>query len=554
MKKIINTPDGFVCMGYHTLYPNNSVDTPACFLSGLPLYECLHFVMERQAKVQYSFGDPDGEIALVKEMQSYVSNDAKAHIDEAIADNPRQYLFGNIATFKFIMLALQHCNPNISRWLTQEETESVYKAYLYCNDLWTSDQESGIQPLVVSHNLPGMYLMADVPIVEFKSYKDFRPQMYKAGRLFDFMSKTSPYDSYLDMLLRKRGVEVWRDYIAIIFSFYTCTLDKSIVQVDETNVVPRAFFDRLCVNVDECNDIWDTQNMLYLRNHPLLKLKEGFYMVLNPNLLVDKIYQGLKFDLFDAMLEGGAVNKKGKLLTDFGVFSSMLGDDFSESEVFYDVVHKAFDGIADKLISGAEMKKAGVQAESDFYVRIGEKVFLFEYKDVTVSDDVKYSYDFERTIEGIYSRIAKDDGKVRKGVGQLLYSINGIVNNNSLQALDPDVANVQEYYPIVVTTDRTFSALAIEYFIIDKFAELIKKWNIPSFVRIPMVLDLDTMFIMSKRVSDGLISFPDIVNQYLNLNDMHVASFETFYTDTYRDYKQMNEDDIKFLFSGLLDV
>ncbi len=44
----------------------------------------------------------------------------------------------------------------------------------------------------------------------------------------------------------------------------------------------------------------------------------------------------------------------------------MLGEDFSESELFYDIMHKSFDDVADIVIERKVMKNKGVSAEPDF--------------------------------------------------------------------------------------------------------------------------------------------------------------------------------------------
>lgn len=553
MEPIQEIPDVFVCPGYKNIYPEQENIDPITLINGLPLYDVIHYVIERQEKVQYSYSDAEGEMELIYEMACYLDKNAKEHLSRFIALNPKQYLFGNISSLKFVMLALQTCDWTISHSLTSSDKEKIYKAYLCCNELWTNDQAKGIEPLAMQNNLPGMSLMADIPIVEFKHHKDFRPQLYKAWRLFTFMSSHDPYNSYLEMFLTERGVKCWQDYLTMLFSFYTSTLTSPIVNVDNANYWP--FFDSLCIEQADCTAIWDHQDMKYLREHPLIKTKDGFYMVLNPNLLIDKLYQGVKFDVFSSMIKGGVVNKKGEVLTkqDFGDFSSRLGGDFSENEIFYDVMQKAFEGIADKIITGAEMQNANVKAPSDCYVRIGNSAFIFEYKDVTLSDDVKYSYDYSMIKKAILDRISKDDGRTRKGVGQLLFSINEAVINNSLSTLDPDIIKVSRFYPIVVTTDRSFSSMGIEYMLIESFKSLCKNWNIPKCIRIPMILDLDTLFLMSKRIHDRAISFPSIIEEYLNRRDCHIASFNTFYIDTYRELIQMDANDIQFLYNGILE-
>ncbi len=545
-----DTPDGFACPGLTSLYPNDFNAKPEDLLDGLPLFDTLHYVIERQDKVQYTLGDLTEEMNLVYEMCLYLDDDAKLRMHELIADNPKQYLFSNMATLKFIMLALQVCNWELSRNLSLTEKRSVYKAYLFCNDAWSSEQERGIMPLVEQKNLLGMYFMADIPIIEFKTHKDFKPQLFKAGRLFDFMSKNSPYDSYLSAFLCKKGVSTWQEYVTMLFSFYSFTLDKSIVKIDEKEACYRPFFDNLCVKKDECYELWTTQNLGYLRNHPLLKMG-NYYLVLNPNLLIDKLYQGLKYDIYNAIKDNKPLNKNGNPIKDFGEFSSMLGNDFSEKEIFYTVIHKTFDGIADKMISGIEMDNAKVIAPSDYYVRIGKVAFLFEYKDVTISDVVKYSCDFNRIKAEMLSRISRDDTS-RKGVGQLLFSINEAVNNASLASLDPEISNVIRFHPIVVTTDKTFSSLGVQSILVESFFNMIKNYQINAFVSIPMVIDIDTLFLMSKRVHDRTIDFTSVVNEYLNLKDLKLSSFDTFYTDNYREHQEMDIDDIHYLFGDLI--
>ena len=544
------TPDEFACPGFSSLYPNHPNAKPEDLLDGLPLIDTLHYVIERQAKVQYTLGNLTEEMNLVYEMCLYLDDDAKLRMNELIANNPKQYLFSNMATLKFVMLALQVCNWELSRNLSPIDKRSIYKAYLFCNDVWSSEQERGIIPLVEQKNFIGMCFMADIPIIEFKTHKDFKPQLFKAARLFDFMSNNSPYDCYLSAFLNKKGATTWQEYVSMLFSFYSCTLDKSIVKIEEKDARYRPFFDSLCVKKDECNGLWTTRNLGYLRNHPLLKMGY-YYLVLNPNLLIDKLYQGLKYDIYDAIKDNKPLNKNGKPIKDFGEFSSMLGNDFSEKEIFYTVIHKTFDGIADKMISGIEMDNAKVIAPSDYYVRIGKVAFLFEYKDVTISDVVKYSCDFNRIKAEILSRISRDDTS-RKGVGQLLFSINEAVNNASLASLDPEISNVIRFYPIVVTTDKTFSSLGVQSILVESFFNMIKNYQINAFVSIPMVIDIDTLFLMSKRVHDRTIDFTSVVNEYLNLKDLKLSSFDTFYTDNYRVHQEMDIDDIHYLFGDLI--
>lgn len=61
----INTPILYVCPGYKTLCPNVHSPNPTDLLQGLPLFTTLRYVIERQAKNQYSFGNLDKEKELL---------------------------------------------------------------------------------------------------------------------------------------------------------------------------------------------------------------------------------------------------------------------------------------------------------------------------------------------------------------------------------------------------------------------------------------------------------------------------------------------------------
>ena len=158
-------------MIYPELGDKNAID----FLEGLPLYETLLYIIERQEKVQYSFGDADAQKNLIFEMYYSLSEKAKSKLAIVIGNNTNLCLVNNMATFYFIMAALQSCNSTVSHSLSDIDREKIYQAYLKSNDQWTDNQAEGILPLAKEGNLIGMYLMADVPIVEFKNYKNFIP-------------------------------------------------------------------------------------------------------------------------------------------------------------------------------------------------------------------------------------------------------------------------------------------------------------------------------------------------------------------------------------------
>lgn len=146
-------------------------------------------------------------------------------------------------------------------------------------------------------------------------------------------------------------------------------------------------------------------------------------------------------------------------------------------------------------MSGDELKPFfDSKGEPDFYIRKGDHAFVFEYKDLTLNNNIKYSSDTEFIKQEIIRRICKGGNKQRKGAGQLLHSINSIINEDRLAPVDQHASKVDVFFPIVVTTDRAFSALGINKIIIPEFANIAKEYNLTTTHIAPVVIiDYDTL-------------------------------------------------------------
>ena len=97
-------------------------------------------------------------------------------------------------------------------------------------------------------------------------------------------------------------------------------------------------------NADKLNKLWGcNQGMAFLRNKFLLKVTDKIYLLLNVNLLIDKMYQGMKFDFFRSVKDHNLLTKEGKKYETYPQFNSVLGTVFSEPKMLYPLMHKCFD-------------------------------------------------------------------------------------------------------------------------------------------------------------------------------------------------------------------
>lgn len=69
-----------------------------------------------------------------------------------------------------------------------------------------------------------------------------------------------------------------------------------------------------------------------------------------------------------------------------------------------------------------------------------------------------------------------------------------------------------------------------------------------------MILDLDTLILMSNKIHDSKINFKQLIDLYLILDDLKLTPFETFYIDLYKDLRVMNKDDTSFLFGEMFEA
>ena len=332
-------------------------------------------------------------------------------------------------------------------------------------------------------------------------------------------------------------------------------LEASIENIDNPYIrLPKgtlgdlsSFFDQYIINIEDCGNLWEGHKALqYFRDHFLLKVSPDTYLLINANFLVDKFYQGMRFDFFKAL---EATSSKYKNYPDF---STRLSQDFSESNLFWRLIKQIYNENQDALIlTGEDFRQQGITAEPDLYLHIGECLFLFEYKDVTLRDSIKYSHTISSIKEGICDRICRYD-KPRKGAGQLLYNIDRIFTKDLVRDIDPDIDLVSKVYPIIVTTDRSFSAIGVNRFVIQEFSKWMKSpLSIPCLVTVPIIMGLDTLILCADMLHEGVLTLHDLLDGYIQTNKL--MSLDVYVKDTHLKGKVWSKSDLEFLFGDFFE-
>lgn len=546
-------PDVLVCIGYKDVYDDYDTVNINEVIKGIPTMAILNYIVEQHDRVLYAFSDTATQKQQIRDFVKYVPTYAKRRIWHFTQRNAKCIIYESYGCSMACGFALKNFTlfdeGDDDFNLCEDEYEKVFKLLLYCNQKWTDSQTDGGVPT----NLIEASIKIDLPVVEFKLYKDFKCQIYKAIPFFKFLESDPYYKQILPFFYADKKVCCWQEYIGRIFIFYAQSLNGRFVKVDTTNIQDNAFFDQYCVNINDCLNLDEDRKALnYFRDHFLIECGNKNYMLLNANLLVDKIYQGVRFDLYKTIETHKIKNKKNNRYNGYPDFSSCIGTDFSEPMLLYRLMTKTFGRNCSKLLTGKELKSQGIEAEPDLYMRIGNVLYLFEFKDVTLGDKFKYSSDIQTIKKAICERICLLDGEKRKGAGQLHHTINALIKDHVMDVIDPEIKEVTDIVPIVVTTDRAFSAIGVQALVTEEYSKF-PTVNFNGFISVPIVMELDTIIDLSYRLNAGIIDFKDVIKKYMYEKYSNLQPFGTFiYDNIKRKGNVITNDESDFLFAEII--
>lgn len=427
----------------------------------------------------------------------------------------------NASTLKLIEHILKYHN-DIKRVdnITPAQELNLFKAYLLCTEEWTDKQLKAYdgEKIDSPDRLINILIPIQLPFQEILEFKDFRVQFLKAVYFFRFCESNKFFRQYLKLFLDSYDLDSWQKYLFNIISLYVRKFEKlrtpSILIVTSEFPEIRGFLDNLSIN-QKTFEIKD--DFLSLRENPVYKIDTESYIFLNLNFLVDKIFQGIQFDFASILVRNAAIYK-GKIIKKFADFKSIYADQFSEYGLFYSVMDYAFAKTNYLKFSGKEMKNTLGDGFPDYYFRDKSKVYLFEYKDILVNAETKYSYNIEDIKAEISKKLIINEKGSPKGITQLVNYIEK-VKNNEFQKMDIYSFDKAIIYPILVYTDFSFNLSGINYFLNSEFKKLIKERKIksPHLIKDLVLIDLDTFIKFQDLFRDKRLRINNCFNDFYNL-------------------------------------
>lgn len=321
------------------------------------------------------------------------------------------------------------------------------------------------------------FLTNDTNIYDYQ--KVIQCQAYYFQQLIAFIPSNDLMKNASEQLFARWRIGHWNQYFATILWLCNETnrykedrgLGVPIINVDQltandtTKLFSPILVDSLSVDVNEYlpyEDDGDTDgrtlNVDYrrFREKPFVRIGDGNYIVINNQLLCERLYNSLYFD-FLPFING----KSGSC----GYFD--YNKDFTEKVLFRNTFFNCLPSSVFTYPNRGGNVSNEQPHEPDFYARTAQsQLILVECKAIKMNGLCRDEGDYKRLLDELREKIVlktRNLDKSRKefnrapepiGVGQLAYNINSIEDDKFLW--DDSIPDEVSYYPILVFDDIRF--------------------------------------------------------------------------------------------------
>lgn len=425
---------------------------------------------------------------------------------------PTDQFFDLQSLLKMIEYLLQHHN-SYRRELNWDDKSNLFKAYLIiCDDYLVQKEEVNQDGTYSAEDMLKFYMPFELRKNTVLSIKFSLIELIKSKLfLVDFASNDQRFSSYIDAYIRGKHCESASKYILMLFSLSTeliCNKNKTnVIKIDLSDSVTMcSFLDNFCINVpDNIDDV-------NIQEKPLYKVDNNTYCFLYIKFFVNKFFHSLLFDLAKELENQGLIDTKKTPA--YVQIKQLVGQKFTEQYLFYKVIDRI---LADKRYekkTGEDMTKIS-DGLPDFYANKGQRVFLFEFKDIQLNRKVVTSGDYDTIIKAVENELVENEKGRPKGITQLA---NDIDKHLSDIVGKERVSEKLQVYPILVYSDSSFDIEGFNYYLNNRFHEIIRNRNIPSNIHVKDVLmvNIDTLIMFEKAFADKKLKFDVLINEYIS--------------------------------------
>lgn len=396
--------------------------------------------------------------------------------------------------------------------LTKEDKTRLFKAYLIICDEYLEQKglisQTGDYTAedMLRYYMPFALKLNTVLSIKVPSIELIKSKLF----LVDFASVDKQVAKYVDAYVSDKKCSSTSYYMLSLFNLSS----KLINNEHRTNVIRLVSDDKqfLCDFLDNfCINMANDTNAVNIQEKPLYKVDVDTYCVLYVKFFVDKFFHSMLFDIAKVCEKKGLINAVKRPA--YVQLKQLVGQKFTEQYLFYRVIDKILADYKYQKMTGDEMLKLG-QGLPDYYARKARRVFLFEFKDVQLKNEIVKSGNYDIIITAIENAFVKSDKGRPKGVTQLANDIESHLREMVGENFESQALSV---YPVLVYTDSSLDIEGFNYYLNNRFREILshRKINSNIVVKDLVMVNVDTLIMFEKAFTDKKVNFDVLLNEYI---------------------------------------
>ncbi|MFH7018358.1 hypothetical protein [Flavobacterium sp. FlaQc-47] len=419
---------------------------------------------------------------------------------------------------------------NNKRISVDEDEMNLFKAFLIINTQLNAHQklnnlnDDNFEKLV-DFNLVLKFPESDLALFEEDGIEFLKLvfcTIHKVEELFKFLNSNLDFEEIKNEFLNSFSVGSEQEFI-VQMKYLFGQLLMSIISKGYAFEVQDEATLKFLLSMTSDNIMLD-EDFTHLKNNPIYFLGENRFSVVNYFFVVDKFYRSTKFKLKEIYESKDVIKKK------YGNFFGFFNKEFSENFLMKNVLDDIFDkeDFYKKRVADREIDR-----ETDYYIRHGNTVFLFENKDVLISKAVKSSANIDEINAVLHEKFVHD-GKKAVGIGQLVNSIEEIVNKSFQLDEYVNSENDLSIFPVLIIQDRIFQSPGINYRLNSWYLNIVRdklkdKYD-PNIIKGLTIIDIDTLIVWTPYLKEINNRFEEIITDHLfrmqSHKEINASTFE----------------------------
>ena len=342
-------------------------------------------------------------------------------------------------------------------------------------------------------------------------------QMYYAQTFFEFITSRRDYEDFYQCFLNIFQIDHWKVFYKSVVLLAVQTILEglgtfNLERNDPNKLINQNVLSRISINENETIAYEENTDLnrdfVRFRSHPVIEMSNGDYMLFNQKLMIERLYNGIYFDLLTCQNE---LKYNGK------TYNQFFKEIFVEKYLFDKTMLTC---IADNRIDTCLPSRSLIEQtdyvdrkedvdQPDFYIREGNSLFIFECKAVKLNGDLKSSVDNDTIIDELKNKLLLKRWKISsgekrnlanpkpEGVGQLTNHILKLeANTFKWEQSRPDDP---VYYPILVLESDELMQLSLSALLNEWYDELLDTNQMINKKRCQpvIVLTIKTLFLYS---------------------------------------------------------